>query len=361
MALTGSLVDFDLSYIFQIVSQEGKTGRLILSTNAEQAHVVFDRGRIISAANRSKNMKKALLTYLVDAKKAPYATVRRLADQRRHNLQTLSKQFVQSKFAAEDELNLFARTMLEDLTCELFLWKEGTYRFDVLDNVDEYRIGTAALAAEAITMEAARRVDEWERLKMTIRPDVVFVHSRSTPRESCNVDPVDDPSDYLYSLIDGTTSVEFLCKRAFISEFRVYETLGLLIQEEQIVALSDKLSLSIHEALQREVKVKRMHASDVIIASAIAVLLAVLVLIISAIVPDSAINSSARSVIKDKRRLIAENQAKVKTTAAWLYFHAVKGYEPKKTADLALEALLSPRDLLEPSSNPENFSEFNLP
>ena len=49
MALTGHLHDFDISYIFQIVSQEGKTGKLALQGPGGDAFVVFERGRIVSA------------------------------------------------------------------------------------------------------------------------------------------------------------------------------------------------------------------------------------------------------------------------------------------------------------------------
>ncbi len=348
MALTGSLHDFDLSYIFQIVAQEGKTGRLVLSSGQNEAHVVFERGKIVSAASGAKNLKRALMAYLVDVKRAPYSSVSRLADHLKDDVRSLADHFVNSKHISSSELTRFVEIVLEDLTCELFLWKEGTYRFDVLDKVDTYRINEVALGAEAITMEAARRVDEWERLKPIITPQTVFVLSERAQQESHggpDADPLDDPCDYLCSLMDGTTSVELLCKRAYLSQYRIYETLSALVQEEWIIPLGDKLSSRINEALRRDVGSRRQAFSDIAVSSLVTLLIVVLMAIISAMVPNSAVRRETDTLERSRRAFLASSQAERKTAIFATYFHATQGYIPKDVAELRRAGMLSRRDV----------------
>ncbi|MBD3390474.1 MAG: DUF4388 domain-containing protein [Chitinivibrionales bacterium] len=348
MALTGSLHDFDLSYIFQIVAQEGKTGKLVLDAGDDQGEVVFDRGRIVSAGTRTKDLKKALLVYVVDVKNAPYSAVRRLADRLKENIRSLGDHFVNGTYVTSAELTRFVEMTLEDLTCELFLWKEGTYRFDALDKVDHYRVNEVALPAEGITMEAARRTDEWERLKPRISPHTVFVLSeraRSETHAAPAAGPLDDPADYLCSFLDGATSVEFLCRRAWLTEFRVYETLNALLDEEWIFPLGDKLSSSIHEALRREVKPRRYRAGDIAVASVVALLLVSLVLVVAAMVPGSVVRRERQALQQTRAASLGASVAEKKYTAATSYYHAAIGHPPAEPALLIDRDLLSPRDI----------------
>jgi hypothetical protein len=356
VALTGSLRDFDLSYIFQIVSQEGKTGRLVLSLEKDEASVVFDRGRIVSASSGLKTVKKALMGYLVDVKGAPNSAVKRLGEKLKDDVHELADRFLKSNFVTTEELAHFVEVTVEDLTCELFLWKEGTYRFDVLESAEMYRIADAAASSDGITMEAARRVDEWERLRPHIGPQTVFVPSERAQREwqgSADVDPIDDPTSYVMSLLDGTTSVKLVCERApLLSEFRVYETLGALMQGNWIVPLAEKYSSSIGRALERNILSTHATIIDTAVATVATALVVALVLVISLMVPNSVLRGEKRARQRAALAHITQEKARAKTAAARLYYHASKGYEADRQSTLRQLGLLSARDIANRQEGP---------
>mgnify|MGYP000608740582 CR=1 FL=1 len=346
MALTGNLRDFDISYIFQIVAQESKTGKLVLTSAAGEAYVVFDRGRIVWAGIGAKDLKKVLLSYIVDVKGAPYSFVRRLADQAKDDMQNLIEQFIRARYVTEHELHRVIGVVLEDLTCEMFLWRDGTYQFDVNGDIERFHAGGVSLSAEAITMEAARRMDEWERLKPIIKPQAVYVVTGAGGRQHhITRDPIDDPADYICALIDGVTTVELLCKKTFLSNFKVYEALATLLQEEKIIALSDKLSTSINDALHRDIRKRHSTVADSIVSSIVSLLAVVLIVCISMMVPGSIARREVQRAQKISYERFLQTQSQRKAAIFTLYYHACTGYLPYTTDDLVRERLLARRDI----------------
>src|SRR5690349_18224691 len=49
MALQGTLKDFSIADIFQLIGQQGKSGSLILVADNIEAQVVFDKGSVVLA------------------------------------------------------------------------------------------------------------------------------------------------------------------------------------------------------------------------------------------------------------------------------------------------------------------------
>jgi hypothetical protein len=307
--------------------------------------VVFDRGRIISAGTGRKDPKKVLLAYLVDVKHAPFSLIRRLADQMKSDLPGLIEKLTHSRYLSPDELARFAGMMTEDLTCELFLWKEGSYRFDIQQDIQEYRLGDTALSSDAITMEAARRIDEWNRLKSGILPQTVFVPVTPPAEDAVKPNPIDDPSGYVLSMLDGATSVEYLCVKSIISDYKVYDAINTLVQNEKIIALADKFSVSINKALHRKINSGKFVATDMVITCLTALLSTMLLLSVSIVIPGSILRPENRNA-KNRTFSNFSNELRVrKTTIAGHYFHAEFGFQPFKAEDLLSRKILSKRDV----------------
>src|ERR1051326_3974389 len=47
MALKGTLKDFSVADIFQLIGQQGKSGSLWVRTQQKEAHIVFDHGKVV--------------------------------------------------------------------------------------------------------------------------------------------------------------------------------------------------------------------------------------------------------------------------------------------------------------------------
>ena len=68
MALRGSLHEFELPDIFQLIANDGKTGQLVIYNKENEAFVIFFRGAVIAAGNNTMNLQTILFGYLMDVR-----------------------------------------------------------------------------------------------------------------------------------------------------------------------------------------------------------------------------------------------------------------------------------------------------
>ena len=67
MALKGTLKDFGIADIFQLIGQQGKTGVLHLSEKDEEVHIGFKDGAVVKAESSTRKKKELLGRMLVRA------------------------------------------------------------------------------------------------------------------------------------------------------------------------------------------------------------------------------------------------------------------------------------------------------
>jgi hypothetical protein len=155
-------------------------------------------------------------------------------------MKLFTQELVSKGYITKEELSSISLISIEDLTCSLFCWENGRYRFDSLEDVDDYTAGGVTLSSDAVTMEAMRRIDEWKRMKAVADDDTVFIRvmsNNAAERATPAPNPFSDPSGYLLTLIDGASSVAVLRSRSFFAEYRIYETLIGLWQSNRIAPI----------------------------------------------------------------------------------------------------------------------------
>src|SRR5687767_12400830 len=64
MALKGTLKDFGIADIFQLIGQQGKTGVLHLKSKDEEVHISFHEGNVVRAEHVGRK-KKDLLGHML--------------------------------------------------------------------------------------------------------------------------------------------------------------------------------------------------------------------------------------------------------------------------------------------------------
>src|SRR5437016_13896099 len=67
MALSGTLKDFGIADILQLIGHQTKTGRLTLKTGTEEVEVFFIDGNVVFASERQRNSKNLLGNLLLRA------------------------------------------------------------------------------------------------------------------------------------------------------------------------------------------------------------------------------------------------------------------------------------------------------
>jgi hypothetical protein len=329
------------------VAHEGKTGRLTLSGPEGEGSVVFRNGRVVCASVGDKSIPAMLSRYLSEIRGCPSAEIDGIHRHYGSSLRRLADEYRAKGYLTDDELTQIVETGIEDLACSLFLWDEGTYSFEVLQQTEGFQAGTIAVAYENITMEAVRRADEYRRIRDVIAPSTVYIRSDMpydcSPTEAS---PYDDLTEYLYARIDGTSPVDYLCRCPFASDYRVYEALNILLDEGRITPLSEKLSRSINAALKREKGDGRIESmgSDAVLsimataAAILAILFVSIILLRGHFMADQLTRARAR------RETTAVAWSDDNIAIATLWYRARHGSPPSSLRALVDDGLVTRRD-----------------
>ncbi len=253
MALQGTLKDFSLSDIFQLIGLQRKTGTLTLANDTESVTITFLEGQVVGADTRLRSLEDLLGRVLVRTGRITEERLHEALRIQRQTLQRLGHILVHEGFISAEELRDALQTQMTQVLYRLFRWREGTYRFTPLETVDYDREHVVPLSAETILMEGARMVDEWPILERRIRSaQMVF---QKTPAAVALEGPVrsivDADIDFRDSrgeeeirlsaeerevlrLVDGRASVQEIVDRVSLAEFDVYRVLYELLSRHLI-------------------------------------------------------------------------------------------------------------------------------
>jgi CheY-like chemotaxis protein len=169
MSLVGNLEDLGLGEILQIVSLSRKSGVLSLHSRGREGTVVFRSGQVIRAS--SSTFQQNIGEVLVQKGVIDLATLKKsLKLQEDEGFKerlgaVLCKNFSISADAIEDVV----RGLIEDVVYSLFAWAEGTFAFELQDNVevvDDAKIDPLqfmldqGLNPQFLAMEGSRILDE---------------------------------------------------------------------------------------------------------------------------------------------------------------------------------------------------------
>jgi hypothetical protein len=236
MALKGTLKDFGIADILQLIGQQQKTGILSLSNKGESVNVSFKDGNIVRAESTSRNRKDLIGTMLVAANLITESQLEFALETQKRTLQRLGDVLVgQSSLSAEKFKAMVALQTSETLYT-LFGWKSGTYAFEVSDIDSDGAF--APLRAESVLMEGFRRVDEWPVVKKRIVSDAMtFEKIKELPPPALEKDDFDDALDDAFA-----EEKKEINKGEFQSvgdnERRVYELIGPGRTVTRIIELS---------------------------------------------------------------------------------------------------------------------------
>ncbi len=256
MALQGTLRDFGLADIFQLIGMQRKTGTLTLRNDRETVYVKFHEGAVVGAESATQMLEDLLGSVLVRTGRITAAQLQEALRLQGKTLQRLGYLLVKNDFISAHDLQDALHTQVTQVVYRLFRWRDGTYHFQA-DGAIDYDHEFTPVSAETILMEGARMVDEWPLLERRIRStDLVFrqtaagrgldapprslVDAPSLPSEEGDAQVSPDELQILH-LVDGKRRVQDLVERSSLGEFDTYRLLYELLNRNFIeeVTLAD--------------------------------------------------------------------------------------------------------------------------
>jgi hypothetical protein len=192
MALKGTLKDFGIAEILQLIGQQMKSGVLHLESHDEEIHIALSEGSVVRAEQVGRKANERLGAMLVRAEVISQPELDQGLDLQRRTLRRLGDILVDLGSVSREDLREITHLQTTETIYRLFHWKSGTYEFEA-GGVEWDRETAAPLRAESVLMEGFRRVDEWPIVRKRIPSlQATFERKKDLPLEAPGGDGGDE-------------------------------------------------------------------------------------------------------------------------------------------------------------------------
>ena len=130
MALKGTLKDFGIADILQLIGQQQKTGMLNLTQKQDTVAVTFRDGNIVRAETTSRNRKDLIGSMLVAASLVTEQQLEFALETQKRTLQRLGDVLVSQGVITDQKFKSMVQLQTSETLFKLFAWKAGTYEFE---------------------------------------------------------------------------------------------------------------------------------------------------------------------------------------------------------------------------------------
>ena len=167
MALKGTLKDFGIAEILQLIGQQAKSGVLHLESRDDTIHIAIADGNVVRAESTGRKTRERLGNRLVRAEVLREEELGWALDAQKRSLRRLGDILVENQLVSKQDLREMTALQTTETIYRLFHWKSGTYEFE--PGAVEWDSETVTpLRAESVLMEGFRRVDEWPMVRRKI-------------------------------------------------------------------------------------------------------------------------------------------------------------------------------------------------
>src|SRR5258708_10883008 len=130
MALSGTLKDFGIADILQLIGQQQKTGVLKLSGAGDlKVDVTFSNGNVVFASEKGRAKANLLGNLLLRAAMLTEEQLEESLQEQQRSLKRLGDILIERAIISEMQLSQLARLQATETLYRLFHWKTGTYQF----------------------------------------------------------------------------------------------------------------------------------------------------------------------------------------------------------------------------------------
>ena len=247
MALEGTIKDFGLPDIFQLIGLQRKTGHLTLTNerDGETVTVTFENGMVVMADSSARRLEDRLGNVLVKQGKLSRERLEEALEVQEQTLQRLGHILSSGRIITAKDLRDALQVQVSQIVFRVFRWRDGRYQFDPADSVDYDRENFAPMSADFILMEGIRMVDEWPIIEkkipsfdMVFRPvvDPTLIEvgamgpddsgeiRRGAPAASGRI-RLSPEEDRVFRRVDGVRTVQAIIDGTGAAEFEVCRTL----------------------------------------------------------------------------------------------------------------------------------------
>ncbi len=224
MALEGSLTDFGLADILQLIYFQHKTGVLKLEGKTDKVSLLFIDGNIGGAESKRRNEDNRLGKILL---KKGHLKEEDLDAALQEQLKTgarLRNILLKMDLVEKEVIKDVLQGQITEIIIQLFGWQQGTYEFAAQDVARDKEF-PFALDTQHLLMEGLRIVDEWSVIQGKITLESLFSKRIDSP------ETLTEQEREIFNYVDGENDVSTIIDLSGQDNFEVSKTLLSLLDK----------------------------------------------------------------------------------------------------------------------------------
>jgi len=254
MALEGSLTDFGLADILQLIYFQHKTGVLTLEGKTDKVRLLFINGNIGGAESKRRIEDNRLGKILLKKGHLKEKALETALEEQRKTGAKLGNILIRNDMVAKEVIEEIVQSQITETIIQLFGWKQGTYEF-AAQGVQQDKELPFSLDTQHLLMEGLRIVDEWSDIQGKITLDTIF---RKLVEEPSGLT---EGEQEVFACVDGENDVSTIIDLCGLDNFEVSKTLLSMLEKGFVevtetapvmtkeVAAASKPSLNVFEYL----------------------------------------------------------------------------------------------------------------
>jgi hypothetical protein len=225
MALEGSIKEFGVADILQLIAQQQKTGVLIIESKGMAAEICFVGGQLTETRTSSKMTRSPLGEMLLRAKLISADELKRVLEKQKNTFEYLGEILLREGLVDAHNLERAIQIQIYETFYDILQWRDGSYRFDS-KKVSTASSLTSMPSLESILLDVFRMIDEWPEVHQAVRSfGIVFERVAAEIPEHLDTD-----FQAVLVLVDGARSVSDIIDESLLGRFTTCKLLAALLK-----------------------------------------------------------------------------------------------------------------------------------
>lgn len=227
MGLEGSLKDFGLADILQLIFFQKKTGILNINARFDRVKLIFIDGNIVGAESKKRIEANRLGKVLVKKGLLKEGELKAILEEQKNSKTKLGNILIKKGLVSKEDITDVLTNQIKETVIQIFGWKDGYYEF-IPQAIPPDKDIPISIDTQHLLMEGLRIFDEWTLIEGKITLDSIFEKTYKPIPE------LSKEEEEILSLIDGENDVSTIIDISGKDDFSVSKTILSLLEKQAI-------------------------------------------------------------------------------------------------------------------------------
>ncbi len=225
MEFSGRLASFPIAELLQWAHNDRRTGSLVVRRSSREKRIYFQEGRIVACL--TDQTSEYYGQHLLLSGRITQEQLLQCLSQCRKQDQRLGQVLEEKGILSRSEVEKTLREHIEDVICDIFLWRHGVFVFRA-EAPPREEILAEPISTVGIAFEGARWSDEYGRVREVFEHDDVVLRridrgtaGKAMPAPVVSLGP---RAERIYQEIDGHKTLEEIFSKIQGSYYRFLDT-----------------------------------------------------------------------------------------------------------------------------------------